>query len=427
MSVELQCLYIYWTFEAVGSTYYCHNQNVLNIISSESAVITGAKGSLDGNKSNDDVHGFYAQNKTIDIFPRGLEKIFKNLKAIRISRGQMQEIHQSDLKPFPQLEHISLDYNNIQILNRELFNFNHNLKCISFEYNKISQIHQQVFDHLTKLSYLYLNNNECIDKTIKDNSAGVKELIKEIKFQCPSPLTLKETAKEIYSMKKDLSTCQNNYFVLSPKMLKLQTTSSEISQKINNLESDMKVCKAASARMLTLDKIISEIEDSINNKITSDIKQTKDLVTISNSNNDKKIQDSFNSCNLKVESANEKITKLNNYLKLSNYKFNKLEKSLNVTTKNLENLKSEMFDAFQKILEKLDENSEKFERNAEEKINLMSSTLQSAQSKAYKSFNDKIINIEAGLSTLQSELRDSGKIVQESCDTDPESEENLTN
>ena len=185
MPVDLECSYEYDNWDAVGIIYYCDVRNELNIISSESAVITGASENHDDSKNNADVYGFYAYEQKTEVFPRGLEKIFKNIKFINIQYGRIKEIHQSDLKPFPQLKYLSFWQNDIETIEEGLFDFNPKLAVIGLDGNKISKIHPNVFDHLSNLYSLWLRQNQCIDNYAQDNSTAVKEVIKHVKLQCP--------------------------------------------------------------------------------------------------------------------------------------------------------------------------------------------------------------------------------------------------
>jgi Leucine-rich repeat (LRR) protein len=98
--------------------------------------------------------------------------------------GKINEIHQSDLKPFPELEYLNLHNNTIEVLEEGLFDFNPNLGFISFANNKIYKIHPEIFDKLTKLTFLFLDANKCVDKLAKDDFKAFNKAIKEVKTKC---------------------------------------------------------------------------------------------------------------------------------------------------------------------------------------------------------------------------------------------------
>ena len=116
-----------FTWPVVGNIYYCFVDNNPNILTQESAQIREIRGSHGSSKTNDDVLGFYAVSKTIQYFPQGLEKFFKNLKVIFIGSCQLKEIHQADLKPFANLVIFYLNGNPIEVIEEGFFDFNPNL------------------------------------------------------------------------------------------------------------------------------------------------------------------------------------------------------------------------------------------------------------------------------------------------------------
>lgn len=138
-------------------------------------------------KSNDDVSAFYStSSKNIQYFPHNLENVFRNLKGIHIYNDNLKEIHQSDLKPFPQLQSLYLHYNKIEVIEDGLFDYNLNLKLIYLSNNKIFDIAEDVFSHLPKLTYLYLATNLCINMNAENNRATVVHVIKTANSQCIS-------------------------------------------------------------------------------------------------------------------------------------------------------------------------------------------------------------------------------------------------
>jgi len=168
----------------LGSIYYCYVYDNPNIKTEESAEISEISGGNWYLQSNDDVLGFYAISRTIQFFPKGLDKFFKNLKLIHISSCQLKEIHQSDLKVFPNLVCLHLIYNQIEIIEEELLDFNPNLEAVAIQEPRIVHIDPNVFDHLTKLSYFWFYYVPCIDKNIYNWKEKVQEVLKVVKSNC---------------------------------------------------------------------------------------------------------------------------------------------------------------------------------------------------------------------------------------------------
>jgi len=166
-----------------GSLYNCDVQNYINIISLDAAQVDAISGTHKAGYNNDNVENLNIKQGKIHYFPRGLNKIFKNLKAIEISGTGLKEIHQSDLKDFPQLKKLWLATNDLEILEENLFEFNPNLELVSLSSNKISLIDPNVFSKLTSLNALYLGSNTCINMGA-NNPTEVKNIIKTVKAQC---------------------------------------------------------------------------------------------------------------------------------------------------------------------------------------------------------------------------------------------------
>jgi len=169
-----------------GNIFHCLLNNNPNILTKESAQINSINETHQGSKINDDVEGFYAESKTIQFFPKGLDKIFKNLKVIEIKSCGLKEIHQSDLKVFPNLVYLFLQHNEIKVIEAGLFDYNPNLDYLGFEERKIIYIDPNVFDNLNKLNGVWLGNVPCIYRSEFGERSKVQELIKVVKSKCSS-------------------------------------------------------------------------------------------------------------------------------------------------------------------------------------------------------------------------------------------------
>jgi len=183
-STYIECDYDFRNYQILGSIYRCKVVKNPNIITEESAQISGIIGTHKVLKSNNDVLGFVADLKTIQFFPNGLDKFFKNIKIIRINFCKLKEIHQSDLKGFPNLVYFYLLNNEIEVIEAGLFDFNPNLEVVGFFESKIIHIDPNVFDHLTKLRNFWFYHVPCVDQTIFNSTEQVQETIKIVKSNC---------------------------------------------------------------------------------------------------------------------------------------------------------------------------------------------------------------------------------------------------
>lgn len=117
------------------------------------------------------------------FFPQGITKTFSNLLAIYMNDGFLSEIHQADLQPFSQLRYLDLFENLLEVIEADLFKFNEHLEVIWLSNNRIEHINPTVFDHLTKLNFLYLMDNVCIQQS-ETNRTHVLKLIANVKENC---------------------------------------------------------------------------------------------------------------------------------------------------------------------------------------------------------------------------------------------------
>ena len=76
--------------------------------------INSSSGNHWNGMDNRDVIGICAKDKNVKYFPKGLESIFENLRAINIENSRIKELHQSDLKRLENLMHLDLARNYIE-------------------------------------------------------------------------------------------------------------------------------------------------------------------------------------------------------------------------------------------------------------------------------------------------------------------------
>jgi len=223
----------------VVSVYQCAVNNNPNIRTKESAQISGISGTHQSSKNNDDVTGFYADRKRIQFFPKGLNKIFKNLKFIFIHKSQLKEIHQSDLKVFPNLVYFYLVYNKIAVIEAGLFDFNPKLELVVFWESKIIHIDPNVFDNLNKLRYLWFEYVLCVDQNIFNSREQVQEAIKVVKSNCSNSEYL-ELDNQIKNLKIDFEILNSPEFNVKLEIFEKNlenskfTESSQLNDRIQN-------------------------------------------------------------------------------------------------------------------------------------------------------------------------------------------------
>lgn len=275
-SVNIECHY--FTRSGWGSlenAYVCDVKNKINIITWEDAIITSNNGTHHNNKSNDDVTAFTASGiSSFHYFPRGLDKIFKNLIGIQMFSNNLKEIRQADLRVFPDLRNVFIYENDIGFLEEGLFKHNPKLDVIYLNYNKISEIHSDVFDHLSKLIRLELLNNVCISMRASNNATAVQIVIQQVKLKCPNPVTTTTSSlltTTTPAAPEDIEcpeSCSAKISELSEEFNTFKTSSTEkikyINEGIKNLNS---------SNLNALEKI-----ETLEQKVENDVKNLNDSI-----------------------------------------------------------------------------------------------------------------------------------------------------
>jgi hypothetical protein len=154
-------------------------------------------------KANKDVGMFDARKVTIKYFPRNLHTHFPNLHQIFIER-KLREITKEDLEPFPKLIYLYLSFNEIEIIEKDLFIYNPELKLVFLNENRIKYVDPNVFDNLSNLVYLGFDDNDCYSEIVENSRSGVRSLIENVKENCSKYLIPTELELKIMIVKKDL-------------------------------------------------------------------------------------------------------------------------------------------------------------------------------------------------------------------------------
>ncbi|XP_070501947.1 myosin heavy chain, clone 203-like [Chironomus tepperi] len=232
-SLNLECIYGTLSYNVGGNLYSCNLQNSLNINSPKNAVVHSATGAHASGKNDSDVEGFYVESdKKIEYFPKNLENIFFNLKVIWIQNNYVKEIHQSDLKPFPKLVYLKFGSNDIQVLEEGLFDYNHDLNGIYLQSNNIFHIDENIFDNLvTKLTYLVLSSNQCINIGTHGDATKIQEIVNEIKQKCQDEnyIKLNKNLKSLESKLDSLSVERISVFLKNVESLESEFSKSKFS------------------------------------------------------------------------------------------------------------------------------------------------------------------------------------------------------
>jgi hypothetical protein len=154
-------------------------------ITERDTVVTAANGDHEDSMNHASVTAFlsHSSTNTINYIPRGLNDLFPNLIYIAMQSIHLKEIRQADLQWYTELTNLHLGFNDIEIIEPDLFKYNPQLQTIDLSDNKIKQVDPNVFDHLNQLNNLYMGKNKCVNRNAYGR-AEVLALITKIKSQC---------------------------------------------------------------------------------------------------------------------------------------------------------------------------------------------------------------------------------------------------
>ncbi|CAG9809387.1 unnamed protein product [Chironomus riparius] len=177
-SSYINCIYNYHFSEALGVVYQCVVVTSLDYDSKNHEIYT------DYNPINNQVFGFVANYKYLQYFPKGVDRIFKNLQLIHLRKNSIKTVNYRDLSPYPELKEIDLAYNLIEVVDDLFFRASPKLEFLSLTRNKIFHIDARSFDGLHNLRFLHLYANPCIDMDAHSNRNEVLNITMEARTSC---------------------------------------------------------------------------------------------------------------------------------------------------------------------------------------------------------------------------------------------------
>lgn len=189
----INSLILHCNFKDSSSYGYICEVSHLEITSKTDRTITGVTGQHRPARSNDDVKFLQSSGKTVNFFPKELEKFFKNLETIWLNGAKLKEISSEDLKVFTKLKRFSIGYNEVEVIEADLFKFNGNLEWIDLESNKIKHVENGAITGLKTLKEFYFNGNPC-------HSGGAGN----IKFVAPLASLVEGKCKDVFYVVKNL-------------------------------------------------------------------------------------------------------------------------------------------------------------------------------------------------------------------------------
>lgn len=374
-SKSFECIFLTNQWDSImGKIYQCAVINFVKITSPDAAQIDEIFGVHEADHNDDNVEVFDVRIGQIHYFPRGLGKIFKNLKAIQLYNIGLKTIHQSDLKDFPNLMNILFRLNNVEILEKDLFKFNPKLEVINFEFNPISHIDPNVFVKLINLRTLYLGRNTCASIAANNNSTAVQKVIETLKTKCIS----------------------SDFTLLELKIKNLEMESENLKEKLKKLEKEIKKSKFSNYFQQKLQDLTAAQTKKAHDEATTTTQAPKFETCSALESKIDEIAANLNNCgtnsnnhqqNEQCAAIKEDLININGTLVGISQIISKAE------TKNEENYRS-LKDAMDKKLETLEENMENFKKSALKEIQNIKNSVKDAHDGFIETMNTKSDKME---------------------------------
>ena len=177
-ALVFNCSFYKTSWYSIGSLYTCYAK----VINTESSF------TLEGEHvetfNNFDTKSLYIKDQNIQRFPKNLASFLPSLKVISCLKSGLVEISVDDLKPFSDLEYLSLANNNLVKIPGDLFKFTLKLRGIILARNKLQQVGNHLLENLQFLDFVDVQTNPCINGYAQ-SQAGYFALNYEMPMKCP--------------------------------------------------------------------------------------------------------------------------------------------------------------------------------------------------------------------------------------------------
>lgn len=178
----LNCSYDVVTWTLVGSIYTCTGSIQFD---GDDRNVTSVTGNHTQGNSNINVLAIALSTQP---FPNGaptnLESFFPNLTVFSMSSTALAQFSRSDIAPFFNLRALILFNNQLRALESDLFVDTPSVEYINLGSNRLRHLGPNVFTHLNLVT-LRLNENDCIDNFVNNNTAEIDSLTWEASVKCP--------------------------------------------------------------------------------------------------------------------------------------------------------------------------------------------------------------------------------------------------
>ena len=220
--MKLQCNFHHWNWSYGQVLYTCFVNH--SLLTEKNVEIFEICGQHLKDKTNNDVSAIYFSNtSTVEFFPKGLPKMFPNLRAMTLRQTGLKEITRDNLVGFENLHVLHIQENSLSSVPDDLFEGMNSLVKISFRNNKINKVSSKVLQPILSngLTFVSFLNNPGINVMYHPESdsgcKSLKDLMKTMDDTQTKQLSQVETLEHKSFMHKIL---QSTDFVLIAHDLK---------------------------------------------------------------------------------------------------------------------------------------------------------------------------------------------------------------
>lgn len=159
-------------------------------------------------QTDDDVEAISFSHVLVRFFPRGLHKIFPNLKAVYMKGCGLKQISKKDLSGLENLLTLNIDSNQLKSLPRDLFDNMKKLQHVSFSGSQLARVDSRMLEpilwnDLSLVSFCGNANNYAIfDPSYPLSVSSVQQMISEIDANFTKPIEEDENETSMQSFAK---------------------------------------------------------------------------------------------------------------------------------------------------------------------------------------------------------------------------------
>lgn len=244
-AISIRCEFNYYTWPIIDSQYFCYHP----VLSSDgnNAALLSVNGLHLSGKSNAVVKVFVVFGDPLQLsrLPGGIENFFPFLIGLQWKSGHLTAFTADDIKPFPDLQVLSINSNKIASLDGNLFQYTPKLKFVSFGDNSLVNVGYNILQGLNGLTSAYFYSNPCIS-VAAETSTSIEDLKLQLQIQCP-PLAQATAPTTTISPTTASAACSGSCLTFVEDVLtenvRLNTEILSLNAEILKLKVDLVLCK----------------------------------------------------------------------------------------------------------------------------------------------------------------------------------------